>query len=452
MSKEERPDDDGEILARLLAFAVIGGKVDVAHYLVLEAKADPSVALPYTHGYPMINYYEYAKSMKEGGGLSDELLASRDSLLMELYAAAPATPTICECLTSCCFALGSVPLATHHFDAIVAWSESNGRGVNHDCLLDDFFSCGRFADVWRLFANHPSGTKLYERDQWIKSSADVGDPDLVGDLSVENPNMEDFDESIALYAAASTGNLELVKLFLSHDGNIATPSYGPLFDDEGFPMEGQILLFVRDVEPWSDTQTTTIAAAENGHKEVVCCLLDWLETHPRREHPSCSLFAAVHLGLLDRAAECIVECRRSSHSFEDEDPLRHTLNVLHSHLSVAATRADVDMVRTLLRAGADARQAEGTDCSPVYCASRLSTENSGNVGVWERLNLSGHEETTRRKAIVRLLVQRGATAARHDDEVKKQGCWRQDRAYDWGARFVPLSLQQIRLIDDALAR
>jgi len=229
----------------------------------------------------------------------------------------------------------------------------------------------------------------------------VGFPMALGDLGVDDAYGAN-ERSLALFAACSTGDLDLVKALL--------------------PMEG-VQLFGGDESPWKSSCSTTTHAAECGHAAIVRFIVDNPPVRYDQVDLDMSLLACVMIGDLARVVALL---RQGAEPWAAHECLRNAHNAVSSCLRVACTLGNSEMVHVLLGAGAPITTAATavTVLLPAWDLSHMESSRywlqlSELVCVMKRpdspwlveLPPAGPEDDVRRVDIIRMLVAAGADAA-----------------------------------------
>jgi hypothetical protein len=220
----------------------------------------------------------------------------------------------------------------------------------------------------------------------------------LGDLGVDDEYGAN-ERSLALFAACSTGDLDLVKALL--------------------PMEA-VQLFGGDDSPWDSCCSTTTHAAEWGHAAIVRFIVDNPPAMVDQVDLDMSLLACVMIGDLARVVALL---RQGAEPWAAHECLMYAEKELSSCLRAACTLGNSEMVHVLLGAGAPITTAATTVPAwvPQWELASYRSRPSELVCVikrpdspcWSKLKLppAGPEDDVRRVDIIRVLVAVGADAA-----------------------------------------
>lgn len=332
--------------------------------------------------------------------LSDSCIIARSVLMKELCADPSSGISAMSALElGVRYAIPS--LVALHVDGAEAIYDAND--LEWECwLLERSWSSPAMKANMLLLAARPS---LFVHIDWFEIAADLGDQRLVRDLCALVPIVN---ESKALFAACSVGDLALVNSLLARDGHARGDYFPP-------GARQDIVLFFPGRAPWWGHRPSLFAAAQRGHVDVVRCILHWLRVHPDHAIPDQSLMAAVGCGLMLEAAELVRE--GADLNLEPQS----TPHAHDSYLCVACACADVGMVRMLLGEGADPNLTFFQD-RPLFCAALM--EPKYRYSYWGPMStLSAEDELICREQIVRLLLDAGASLG-----PQPPGDWR-DEAY-----------------------
>ena len=243
----------------------------------------------------------------------------------------------------------------------------------HSSRLEMFEHCGDLGagarDVLRTISGFPVASALF----------------VDGDMYAHEP-------STMLYAACGTGDLDLIKLLLPRD---------------------DVALFWRAYVPWRSSTTSLMLAASHGHKHVVRYILDHPPASFDQDDADTSLIACAMADDVEYASRLLVDGAQLKF---DHRILNDSDKQEKSALRVACVRANVDLVKLLLEAG-----AELTSCRFFNyvlreyeefssCELRFAVQPERDY-IRPPLPPPSADEDSRRVEIIRLLVAAGGSAA-----------------------------------------